>query len=65
MDVIARRTGLQIFVNGRPVELLHRSGGSETAQEWRVKPLFVEGPEFDMTIRSTDVCTKLHTQYAR
>jgi hypothetical protein len=56
--------GLQIFHDGKPIELLYRIGGDELAEVWRVKPLFVEGPERDEVIRSTDRCTRLHTQTA-
>ena len=56
--------GLQIFHSGNPIELLYRVGGNELEQVWRVKPLFVEGPERDEVIRSTDRCSRLHTQRA-
>jgi hypothetical protein len=56
--------GLQIFLNGKPIELLYRINGPDEAQVWRVKPLFVEGPERDETIRWGDRCTRLHVQTA-
>jgi hypothetical protein len=56
--------GLQIFHNGKPIELLYRVGGDEVGQIWHVKPLFVEGPECDVTIYATDRCSRLHTQTA-
>ena len=59
------RIGLQIFHNGKPIELLCRIGGTELMQVWRVKPLFVEGPERDETIYASDRCSRLHSQTAR
>lgn len=59
---MSARVGLQIFHNGKPIELLYRVSGTQTEQVWRVKPLFIDGPERNETIRSTDRCTLLHTQ---
>lgn len=47
--------------NGHAIELLHHVGNSEHGQVWRVKPLFVDEPERDTTIRPGDSCTRLHT----
>jgi hypothetical protein len=56
--------GLQIFHNGVPLELLYRIDQDALQQTWRVRPLFVEEPERNVTIYSTDSCTLLHTQTA-
>ena len=57
--------GLQIFHNGKPIELLYRVSGDLLTQTWHVRPLFVVGPERDEIILSTDRCTRLHTQTLR
>ena len=47
-------TGNQIFHNGIPVQLLSRIRQFEADETWRVRPLFVEGPNRNVRFRSSD-----------
>lgn len=55
-------TGLQVFHNGTPIELLHMLTSSTNGELWRVRPLFVEEPDRDVFILSSDRLRKLHSQ---
>jgi hypothetical protein len=37
--------GNQLFHNGVPVQLLYRVRRDKSRETWRVRPLFVEGPD--------------------
>jgi hypothetical protein len=58
------QVGLQIVLNGTPIELLYRKAGPEMAQVWRAKRLFVDDQaEIDVTITPMETCKALHTQH--
>ena len=59
------RVGMQIFHNGRPVELLYRVDKLEGYGEiWKVKPLFVVEPERTELFEPHDLISFLHTKKA-
>lgn len=54
--------GLQAFHNGEPVEFLYRvSSRDPTAEQWRVRPLFVEACDRDAVYRPGDRLTRVHS----
>jgi len=53
--------GNQIFHNGIPVELLYRVANSAKGNTWRVRPLFVDGPEREERFAPADRISFLHT----
>jgi hypothetical protein len=59
---MSTRAGLQIMHNGSAVELLYHLRDTSEGQVWKVKPLFVVGPEREETIRATDTCRALHSE---
>jgi len=54
-------TGNQVFHNGIPVQLLYRIRQSEGGEMWRVRPLFVEGPDRNEHFRSSDRISFVHS----
>jgi hypothetical protein len=54
-------TGNQIFHNGIPVQLLYRIRQFEADETWRVRPLFVEGPDRNVRFRSSDRISFVHS----
>jgi hypothetical protein len=58
------RIGLQVFHNGRPVELLFLSGTSADGELWYVRPLFVTEKDRFEIFKSGDALSRLHTQSA-
>jgi hypothetical protein len=56
--------GNQVFHNGVPVQLLYRTALSPTGETWRVRPLFVEGPDREDRFISSDTISFLHTMKA-
>jgi hypothetical protein len=56
--------GNQVFHSGVPVQLLYRVALSPTDETWRVRPLFVEGPDRDERFTSSDSISFLHTMKA-
>ena len=56
--------GNQVFHNGTPVQLLYRIGQSEADEIWRVRPLFVEGPDRNERFRSSDRISFIHSMRA-
>ncbi len=57
--------GSQIFHNGVPVQLLYRIDRRGDEETWRVRPLFVEGPDRDERFSPWDSITFVHTMRAR
>jgi len=58
------RVGSQLFHNGMPVQLLYRIKQGNCRETWRVRPLFVEGPDRDEAFRGSDTISFLHTMRA-
>jgi len=56
--------GNQVFHNGVPVQLLYRTALSPTDETWRVRPLFVEGPDREDRFTRSDTISFLHTMKA-
>ena len=56
--------GNQVFHNGVPVQLLYRVALSPSGETWRVRPLFVEGPEREERFICSDTISFLHTMRA-
>ena len=54
-------TGNQVFHNGIPVQLLYRIRQSEADETWRVRPLFVAGPDRSERFRSSDRISFVHS----
>jgi hypothetical protein len=55
--------GLMAFHDGKPVEILHYISESPTAGAvWRVRPLFVPGPDRDEVFGEHDRLTPLHSK---
>jgi hypothetical protein len=54
-------TGNQVFHNGTPVQLLYRIRQSESDETWRVRPLFVEGPDRNERFRPSDRISFVHS----
>src|SRR5208283_4185006 len=59
------RVGSQLFHNGVPVQLLYRIKQEKCREMWRVRPLFVEGPDRDEAFRGSDTISFLRTMRAR
>jgi len=57
-------TGNQVFHNGVPVQLLYRVALSPSGETWRVRPLFVEGPDREDRFTRSDAISFLHTMKA-
>jgi hypothetical protein len=57
-------SGNQLFHNGVPVQLLYRVAVSPTGETWRVRPLFVEGPDREEWFTGSDMISFLHTMKA-
>jgi hypothetical protein len=53
--------GNQLFHHGVPVQLLYRIGREKRHETWRVRPLFVEGPDRDERFSRSDRFSLLHT----
>ena len=53
--------GNQLFHNGVPVQLLYRVSCEKRRETWRVRPLFVEGPDRDERFSRSDRFSFLHT----
>jgi hypothetical protein len=47
--------GNQVFHNGVPMELLYRVRRGSSYETWRVRPLFVEGPDRNSPALQRDV----------
>jgi hypothetical protein len=63
-DAVRRHVpGEQIMLHCAAVELLYQESSSASAEVWRARPLFVEGPEVTVTILETDECTPLHSHF--
>ena len=56
--------GNQIFHNGLPVQLLYRVHQDRQRDTWRVRPLFVEGPDRNERFQPSDSVSFLHTMRA-
>jgi hypothetical protein len=56
--------GSQLFHNGFPVQLLYRIAQEERRETWRVRPLFVEGPDRNERFQHSDSVSYLHTMRA-
>lgn len=55
------RAGLETFIDGRPVRLLYRISENATeGQLWRVRPIFVTGPDRDQLIRPGTPLRPIH-----
>lgn len=61
-DAEAQRVtaGAQGFHRGRPIELLWLISGNLVGQTWRVRPLFVEGPDRDEWIPAGTTLRPIH-----
>ena len=53
--------GIQIFHNGIPVQLLYCIDQEKPHETWRVRPLFVEGPDRNERFQPSDSVSFLHT----
>ena len=53
--------GSQIFHNGAPVQLLYCVAHDRAQETWRVRPLFVEGPDRNEKFDPSDRISYLHT----
>ena len=62
--IMGLTAGNQVFHNGVPVQLLYRTAVSPTVETWRVRPLFVEGPDREERFTSSDAISFLHTMKA-
>ena len=58
------QVGNQLFHNGVPVQLLYRASRTRNYETWRVRPLFVAGPDRDEQFSSSDPISFLHTMRA-
>jgi hypothetical protein len=58
------RVGSQLFHNGMPVQLLYLIKQEDCREMWRVRPLFVKGPDRDEAFRGSDTISFLHTMRA-
>lgn len=58
-------SGMQIFHNGKPMQLLYLVDEMFGSQIWRVKPLFVEEPEHDEVFELHDRISFIHTSPVR
>jgi hypothetical protein len=56
--------GIQLFHNGVPVQLLYQIGRDKSHETWRVRPLFIEGPDRDERFSRSDCLSFLHTMRA-
>jgi hypothetical protein len=56
--------GSQLFHNGVPVQLLYRITQEARHETWRVRPLFVEGPDRTERFQLSDCVSYLHTMRA-
>jgi len=56
--------GNQIFHNGVPVQLLYRVASASSGETWRVRPLFVEGPDREDRFTRSDKISFLHSRHA-
>ena len=56
--------GNQLFHNGFPVQLLYRIAQEERHEIWRVRPLFVDGPDRNERFQQSDSVSYLHTMWA-
>ena len=56
--------GSQLFHNGFPVQLLYRIAQEARHETWRVRPLFVEGPDRTERFQLSDCVSYLHTMRA-
>ena len=56
--------GNQVFHNGVPLELLYRVCRRSRHETWRVRPLFVEGPDRNELFHASDTISFLHTMRA-
>lgn len=60
------RPGMQIFHNGKPVELLYRTDEYRQSELWHVRPLFVyDEPDRDEVFEPNDRISFLHTNRVR
>ena len=57
-------TGSQVFHNGVPVQLLYRVALTPSGETWRVRPLFVEEPDWEDWFTRSDAISFLHTMRA-
>lgn len=57
------RPGLRIMHNGVAIELLHQVSATATEQVWWCKMLFVAKPNRNVTIKSTDRCSRIHSEF--
>ena len=55
--------GLRIMHNGVAIELLHLVSYTATEQVWWCKMLFVARPNRNVTIKSTDRCARIHSEF--
>jgi hypothetical protein len=53
--------GNQIFHDGNPVQLLYRVARVGDCEIWRVRPLFVDGPDREERFTWSDRISFLHT----
>ena len=53
--------GSQLFHNGVPVQLLYRVARSRRSETWRIRPLFVEGPDREDRFTPSDRISFVHT----
>jgi len=56
--------GSQLFHNGIPVQLLYRIDYRKQHETWRVRPLFVQGPDRNERFLMSDSVSFLHTMRA-
>jgi hypothetical protein len=56
--------GSQLFHNGFPVQLLYRINQEGQHETWRVRPLFVDGPDRNERFQQSDSVSYLHTMWA-
>lgn len=59
------RVGMQIFHNGKPVELLYKTDKLADAEIWKVRPLFVVEPDRTELFEPSDPISFVHTTYLR
>lgn len=57
--------GMQIFHNGKPVQLLYKTDSLADSEIWKVKPLFVEEPDHTELFEPSDRISFLHTTQKR
>lgn len=58
--------GMQIFHNGRPVQLLYKTDSLEGfGDTWKVRPLFVVEPDRTELFEPSDAISFVHTTYLR